>query len=333
MYLKRINSIDVLRLIAMFAIVCIHSNDFVFFWNVLPLTRIAVPIFFLISGYFFCTSNKDKQKKQMKKILILLILSNAFYFIIHLLGEIVDHSLTAYITDTFSFQNIIKFFVFNFSPFNEHLWFLSALLYCMLIVYFIQKFANDKFSSKKKFVSLLVISAVLLIIGFVVMMMFSKNKLLYRNFLFFGLPYFIIGKLFRQYNTTRIEKINNTAFFIVMLILCLITYMEMHLFGNHEWFFVTPFFVVTVFAFTLKHKLTNPSQFGKLISKCGRQYTLPIYIFHPFFIIVCAGLAKKIGGTVFTLYTYTEPIIIFVATLVFSMLLMAVLNIKNKLRK
>lgn len=54
-------NIDILRLICALLVVCIHCTNYSLREYILPITRIAVPIFFIISGYFLYSDNISVQ--------------------------------------------------------------------------------------------------------------------------------------------------------------------------------------------------------------------------------------------------------------------------------
>lgn len=73
----RYKSLDALKTICAFMIVCIHMPPKVIGEGYLiALSRIGVPIFLMISGYFY---KKESAMKQIKKIAILFIEANLLY--------------------------------------------------------------------------------------------------------------------------------------------------------------------------------------------------------------------------------------------------------------
>ena len=78
---QRLNNLDVVKAICAFLVICIHISYKEDLGNIItPLCRIAVPLFFMITGYFYHKTSK-KPLKQIKKVLILTILANLLYFI------------------------------------------------------------------------------------------------------------------------------------------------------------------------------------------------------------------------------------------------------------
>lgn len=76
--MKRNNFIDLLRFVFSIFIIAIHILTINYFK---ALLRIAVPCFFIISGYFIVGKNEDKIKKTIIHILKLVIISNILYFL------------------------------------------------------------------------------------------------------------------------------------------------------------------------------------------------------------------------------------------------------------
>lgn len=80
---NRQNNIDILKAICAFYIVCIHVPFLGIVGEYLtPLTRIAAPIFFMISGYFYADIVKKRGRiRQIKKIIKLVIEDNIIYLV------------------------------------------------------------------------------------------------------------------------------------------------------------------------------------------------------------------------------------------------------------
>ena len=81
--MSRADNIDVLKAICAFLIVCIHvpfpgvAGEYF-----TALTRIAVPIFFMITGYFYSdVIDRHREVIQIKKIFRLLIEANLLYLL------------------------------------------------------------------------------------------------------------------------------------------------------------------------------------------------------------------------------------------------------------
>lgn len=159
-------------------------------------SRIAVPIFFMISGYYSYKNDKIKLKKKIKHIFILLIGSSLFYLVFNCLRYTIlndTNSLKLYLHNFFKLKSIIKCIMLNENHFWPHLWFLNALLYVYIIQYFV--------SEKQKYFPEKVLSYILLssylVLNFLVIKDDFSNAILIRNFIFVGIPFFLIGKNIR----------------------------------------------------------------------------------------------------------------------------------------
>ena len=97
---SRADNIDILKALCAFLIVCIHvpfpGKVGAYFTT---LTRVAVPVFFMITGYFYSdTVARHKEKHQIKKILYLLVEANALFFIWNIaLNVLRGENIVAYI--------------------------------------------------------------------------------------------------------------------------------------------------------------------------------------------------------------------------------------------
>ena len=179
-------NIDALRCLCAFLVVCIHCT---YQWRevFLPLTDIAVPMFFLISGYFLCGT--ERIGRNIKRILKITCLSIALYYtktvLWHLLsGEFYCPSL----------NNLAEFFLFNNVVFAIHLWYLPAYLYCLIICFCIEKYTIWEYF----FLSIPILLFLGVLIKGWVDIYCPANIFIYRNFLFMGLPWVLTGRLLKK---------------------------------------------------------------------------------------------------------------------------------------
>ena len=130
---SRADNIDILKVICAFLIVCIHvpfpGRVGEYFT---ALTRVAVPIFFMITGYFYSdTVARHKEKQQIKKIFYLVVEANLLFFIWNITLVVLRRdSIMSYMQSIFSGKNMLKFLLFNESPLAVHLWYLGANFLC-----------------------------------------------------------------------------------------------------------------------------------------------------------------------------------------------------------
>lgn len=186
-------SIDALKFICAVLIVFLHvPGRFCSYY--LPVTRCAVPCFFIISGYFLMGENMGERMKKGSIRMFKLMLGSSLLFAIVLF--VTHHlKLESIIPST---EKIIDFVLLNDNPWGFHLWYLGAYLYVLLICILIDKY--------KKWHIAFMMTPILLITDLIMgkyslLIMNREFPYIYvRNFLFVGLPYFLIGAYMKLKN-------------------------------------------------------------------------------------------------------------------------------------
>ena len=307
---NRYYSIDSFKLIAIFCIVCIHTNPFsdyyfgeidgslVDMFLIDSISRFAVPYFFMASGFLFilkCTKENNKIYfwKYITNLVGLFIRWVFIYlsigsFII-LLQNITDFSTLINSLGAYFLHSInISLFVYGEGIYSAyHLWFLISLIWSIVIVYF--------FYIKKKIILLLCLSLIFNFLG-----LFGQSysgflgieiNINTRETLFFGLFYTCLGALFSLYLEKIIytfRRMNNQKLFALIFLLLLIQISERmityNIFNSNlgEYFISTILLTFFIFLFVLR----NPS-FGKgtFLTRWGRN-SVGIFLIHPLIISV-----------------------------------------------
>ena len=319
---SRADNIDILKAICAFLIVCIHvpfpGRVGAYFT---ALTRIAVPVFFMITGYFYSdTVARHKEKRQIKKILYLVVEANVLFFVWNIaLNVLRRENIVAYIRSIFTGKNIIEFLALNESPLAGHLWYLGAILYVLVIVLLV-----DKLDCRKLLYYLTpVLLIVDLMLGKYSLLIFHREfpYILVRNFLCVGIPYFCIGNLIREKRYS--EKWNKKVLQILIIAFAITTLAERFALVNaglnatRDHYISTTFLAICLFVYTLKSNWHN-----KGLAMIGRKYSTWLYIIHPIFITVFSIVVGKLGLK--SIYRYVAPIVVYCATLVFLIILQKV---------
>lgn len=318
-----------MKALCAFLIVCIHvpfpGKVGAYFTT---LTRVAVPVFFMITGYFYSdTVARHKEKHQIKKIGGLIIEANMIFFIWNIaLNVLRRENIVAYIRSIFTGKNIIEFLALNESPLAGHLWYLGAILYVLVIVLLV-----DKLDCRKL---LYYLTPVLLIVD----LMFGKYSLLIfhqefpyilvRNFLCVGIPYFCIGNLIREKRCS--EKWNRKMLQVLIVVFTITSLAERFVLvsaglnATRDHYLSTTFLAICLFVYALKSNWHN-----KELTVIGRKYSTWLYIIHPIFITVFSIVTGKLG--IKSIYRCVAPIVVYCATLVFLIILQKVkMAIKSK---
>lgn len=315
--MSRVYSIDGMKAIAGFLVVLIHQKFPGILGEIItPLARIAVPFFFITSG-FLLYSHKQKQlslkiKKQIKFILIITALSTILYLLWETIVNLNQgNSIQQFIKENFSLVKIAKLMVLNDIQIGSHLWYLYAYIYVLVIYFFINKYKWQKF-----FYKLIPILLIIdLIMGKYSILLFNINIpfIFVRNFMFVGLPYFMMGNLIAKINDENSFKINNNILIVSMVIFSVTTLLEKNILvinninAVRDHYISTTLVTVTLFIYLLQNKnmFRNTS-----IERIGKEYSLGIYIIHP---IVISLLNYMINFK--NVYQYIAPFIVYFISL------------------
>lgn len=310
--MKKIN-IDMLRLIAAFMIVAIHTYPFEFISNDLDflitrvLFRVAVPFFLMITGYFTLKNDNKTLLKYTKKILLIYGLSIILYLPINIYnGYFNNFNILILIKDIFLTGTIY------------HLWYFPALILGLWLSYFL----INKLSLKKS----LIVSLILYTIGVfgdsyyglianipfinmfykVIFFLFDYT----RNGLFFVPIFLIMGYSInkKEINIPIIKYPYAIIFLITMLLEGLITIKYNLYYHSSMYFSLIPLMYIT-FAYLMNNYESNPS-----IRSIGTY----IYVIHPFIIVITHFLKRFIPILKNSLVNY---ILVCIISLIASLIL------------
>ena len=304
----RLSSLDSIKFFAAFMVVYIHygtvetGSYHVISHLIEGLCRLAVPLFFMISGYFYPILSKHGNfRRHLLKLLFLAVGSSVLYNFVHCIELLQGGgSIFEYLSTTFTPKVIVAFFIINADPSSFHLWFLWASLYVYIIFFFVDKI--------KKVNSLYILSCLLYIVSIPVL--YSKGYV--TNFLFLGLPYMCLGRYIKEKKVFLSKFSDKTFLFFVILSLILIV-IECYVLGHFKMdgldshLFVLPA-VFCLFSLALR----NPSFGNGIISTIGRQDSGFIYIFH---VLVARNILSSIFPHQSLIGEILYPVTIFLVTI------------------
>ncbi|MBP3627321.1 MAG: acyltransferase family protein [Clostridia bacterium] len=228
---ERDNQFDILRVMAMFMVIVIHVancycraypdiSDFSFFWAIVfnGISRISVPIFFMISGALLLSSkysNKKNLKRVVSKTISLIIVT-----IVYLLWE-----------KFFLNVNYLNLLDLLFKPARGHLWFMYALIGLYIALPFI-KCMVDNMTLKEDI--LFLVLWLILIGGVSFLNIFINSKIAYPIPIINGcyyLGYFVLGHIiYKHREKFNFKKYN--VFYIIAFILCFVVVISLTLFSS-----------------------------------------------------------------------------------------------------
>lgn len=298
------SSIYCLKALGAFFVISIHCYCP---WFITPLFRTAVPIFFIISGFFLYRENLDdvlnKSFRTLKKLVWITLSANIFYYICFF----VPYNIVPFE----SLKSIIGFLVVGHT-FGYHLWYLNAYIQVLLVLIV---------AIKLKILPFLWRGIPLFIIGGLITGKYEflfpdlPNKLVIsRNFITIGIPCFGIGWLIKKYSL-NLAVIGPCHFVLPMILFALSEfeciflkyYTNKDLIGDYT--IITIPLAASIFILFLKYPALGKDSLLELI---GKKYSMNIYIFHIFILKILKILNNKIGFP-----TATFPFIVLILTMVF----------------
>ncbi len=294
-------NIDLLKFILSFLIVGLHAGAFVEYGDNINymfssgVFRIAVPVFFLISGYYFSRNNtKGKIIMWSKRVLALFLFWNAFFIFVYIANS------------PFEIKKILIYTLVGY----HHLWYVQAMVIAGVLLFF-SKYVINLNDNR-----LLIISFSLYLLGAVLQYilrfdLFDLNisnansvHLIYRNALFFGFPFFCLGYYVKSNNIISIPYywfLISFVLFVVEVGVC-ICYMiplrgiEMHL---ALYPLSAIIFVHVKNAKSMRLKLDN-IDIGKISAS--------IFFIHPLFITIGKSISM-VGMNLFLFSLFTSLLV------------------------
>lgn len=275
---------------------------------ILALASAAVPIFFLISGYYAYDKDSrivaEKTVRKFRKIAKLTVGACLLYFAwkfikLWLSGD----SLIEGMSD-FNWRNLVKMLLLNDLSFIEagHFWFLLALIYAYATLFLLAKWDIMEWMYP------------VIILTFIgrIYMCGNANWHYSQNYWFDGLPYFFTGYYLRGHEEWK-EKICNGALFgigitgILFKISCL--FYEI---GVNVYEVGAILFALSLFLLALKNENVGENS---LWERLGKRYSLWIYIYHVIVMGILTLYEGKLGLQRLSWYPWCKPIFVFFLTL------------------
>lgn len=314
--------IGILKFFAAFLVVWIHlgvrgvGNPQVEQFTIYSdaLCRIAVPIFFTITGYYYLDI-EQRIKPKLKK----LIYTTTALAIVY--GGLFVLSQSNISTFTPDFSWCFKFLLFNnFAPIGIHLWYLFALIYSLLFIYILREYVSE---------NTIYLIALVLFITSCIINYTSYNEYV-RTWIFIGIPNICLGLFLRQrFHYKNIRKISLTCFSLILLII-LEAYLrkQLHIEAGRDMFIAQSFLAGGVMLLIINQPFKN----NGIIALCGHlgKHSDSIYYFH---LAIYAFIASVLSFDR-PLMIIIRPFITFILTLALSIAFTKIITqIKSIIKK
>ncbi len=305
---KRNNSIDIFRLLCAYMVVSIHAAPFQYINETLAfisrrvVTRIAVPFFFAVAGYFFIKkllSGKNDCVGYVKKLLVVYTLWSAIYYTIDIVKSIIAGSFSLFGTIR---TILITYFI---SGSHLQLWFFPALIfaviattiayklkllpvlaYCSLPLYIIGCLgcAYYNVGAKIPLLSILITNPYFLIIRRIALM---------------GLPFFLVGYFLNKF-MEKYKNINNKKLITVVVISVLVYFAELYFvtaFNLTEDVISVSFILYPMLFAVMVLLLSHPMEDKTTLAGKCRVSANFIYYSHPIFLMILRSIPTLENAT------------------------------------
>lgn len=307
----RNNSLDLLRLIACFFIIAVHVGYYPEFASMYAnlfraSTRWAVPVFFLLSGFFLREESSDYIMLRIISIIKIFMISTLIYSFIIIIKGGFDFRVL--------FTTVLNFNLFRGVYF--HLWFLPSLIIGYFGFYFLSNL-------KSYTLSLLICFSILFLAWLSDLLVYFGYNI---DFGFFreliSIPFIFIG--YGIANKKFLADLDLVKCFFLCLFFLLITVGEPAILDalsglnskERQFPFFCSFLSISILIFF--KNLSIPTNF---FTNLGKNYSLGIYLYHPFLLPISNRIVSFLGiqSSVLVL------IITFFAT-TFSLILLRLFN-------
>lgn len=306
------NSFDLMKLVLSFFVVAIHINPFGSeLWYIrYPITRVAVPLFFMMSSYFFFKKIKLQDTKQQLKSLFIFVKRNLILYMswfIVLFPVTYDYYKYYKLTGQEMLDNIVMRFFYS-STFKSS-WYLMGLVIGVVIIYFLTKITNNKVG---------------IIVGFIcyaICAMLSNYAVIFKDVqiihtikeaypfaMYYGFP---VGLLFINMGKVLAEKENLKAdkhTYLKLAISTVLLFVEAYLVITNEWYGETPCFIMLIpfcwYCFIVVSNMKIKIPYGKEI----RVISTVMYCFHFSFKLIIddylIGMGWELSTLPYSMYLY-----------------------------
>ena len=292
---QRNNCVDILRIVSAFCVICLHhftGTGYPLGEELPAMARFAVPLFFMISGYYAAGFDGARRVKQMKKLLILTVASNIGYFLYRLWDAASGQYVSAFIKEKFTLNAFWTFLWSGESSVASHLWFLSALLYIVILDHLLlsrlQKMKHGR----------AIVTAVAVVLFVAGLSYYHINTTIlhqvlpyqnYRNFLLMGTPFYLFGKLLRGGRLMKI-KLNAPVLAVLLVVLFGTCLCEFWWLGNIEVYLSSVVIAFVLLIFALQHPMEQSGKAVQALAAAGRKYALSVYVVHIFMLDKVRGV-------------------------------------------
>lgn len=308
---NRNSAFDCIKCIAAFLVVCIHYAPINSFGDMYfnAICRVAVPLFFLVTGYYYDSMKESgKLKSYIIRIIKVTFFTSLFYLTVFTVTQYLDSNLTEWLSEVFSFKKIVMWLVFNEYPVVGHLWYLYALIYALIANVVADKCRAGNY--------LLYIAIATLILNIIINNV-GYGAIYARNWALLGLPFVILGRMLYRKRDRIVEMNVRTWIFFLIVVVCLILlFFERLLLQRLDILFSDLYVCVIPIVLSVAVLAIKNPNFGEhsYLALVGKKYSSEIYVYHIFIGLGVLALLSKFSHISIQ---YFIPLIVFGTSLLF----------------
>lgn len=321
--MKRIASLDILKYIACFFVINIHMDIPTFLLNIIqPLLTTAVPVFFMITGFFYNeTVGSGSKKRQIRKIAILALVGN----LIHIGWRCFKHLLNgepiqAFVAEVMNPEALLNLVVFNQPVWRTSMWYINALLIVLVLIY------RVKWVDPQKLYLLIPVLLVLnLVLGTYSFILPGNEHILLcysRNFLLCGIPYFLLGNYVSSKKQSICKLFGKWQCCCLFWIVGCFELWILNYFGllqHNDHLASSLFLSLSLFCVFAKDTFVVGS-LGEKIANIGRKYSFVIYVTHSIIIEIFSKIINYASDEPFVVNSFAliGPILVLLVSTLFA---------------
>lgn len=288
----RNTSLDLLKGIAALFVIWIHEQfPGVTGQLIDQIGAFAVPVFFMVSGYFSHSSSREKLARSIRHILTLIVIAYG----LNLLRVAVFNGAAGAVDalmDAFKPKTLILWVVLNITPISGVAWFLFALLYCYILHWLFLGWMKDR--------RVFLLIPVCIAAGLAVQLLMPAVGT--NNAWFCGIPCYLIGRWFRA------DRAQTAPGWYGALALSGLGLLTASLFMLEALAYPGSFAMAAgMFGLCIRY----PGLRGGLLGRIGSTYSFFVYIGHALMIHVFNAILP-VGDSI--LLAWTRPVLLAAVT-------------------
>lgn len=251
------------------------------------IARFAVPLFFMISGYFSWypegEGTKDRYIRKLRHIGTLTAGACIFYLLWEVLYALLEKKdPAALLSSWFTWEKIKDFLLFQYVPFKWHLWFLPSLFLCCLAAACLRQRKQQK-AGYLLILPLLGLHFILEELDF--LWGGQLKTCMVRNAWLTGFPCFFLGMWVRSRKETKVSAlwtIRPGCLLALAAAGALCSLGERYFLGKSELYLGSMVCAFCLLLAGASHRMKKAEGFPGFLETTGKKDALLLYLLHPF---------------------------------------------------